>query len=94
VDRSTGSLTVQKQLYVNGVSSGAATIRIDEGAQILIATKSVALALGDKTEALPRRISGALAKGTGFIPFYELRSAGINVTYDPVNDRVSLSTVS
>ncbi len=94
IDRSSGSLTVEKQLYVDGVSSGAATIRIEEGAQILIATKSVAQALGNRTETLPRRISGALAKGTGFIPFYELRGAGIDVSYDPVNDRVSLSTVS
>lgn len=90
-DRSDGSLTVEKPLFVDGKSSGAATIRIEEGAQILIATSSVARALGEKANALPRRITGALATGTGFIPFYELRGAGVDVTYDPVNDRVSLS---
>ena len=94
LDRTDGSLTVEKQLFVDGVSTGEATIRIESGAQILISTTSVAKALGDKTEALPRRISGALAKSTGFIPFYELRSAGIDVRYDPITDRVSLSTAS
>ncbi|MEP5938625.1 MAG: hypothetical protein ABJ239_09885 [Erythrobacter sp.] len=94
VDKTTGSLTVEKQLFVDGVSTGEATIRIESGAQILISTTSVARALGDRTEALPRRISSALAKSTGFIPFYELRGAGIDVTYDPITDRVSLSTVS
>lgn len=90
-NRSDGSLTVEKPLFVDGKSSGAATIRIEEGAQILIATSSVARALGEKANTLPRRISGALASGTGFIPFYELRGAGVDVAYDPVNDRVSLS---
>lgn len=93
-DRADGSLTVQKPLYVDGVSSGSATIRIEEGAQILIATSAVARALGDKTEQLPSRISGALARGDGFIPFYELRGAGLAVEYDPVTDRISLSMPS
>jgi hypothetical protein len=93
-DRSDGSLTVRKPLFVDGVSSGSATIRIEEGAQILIATSAVARALGEKTERLPSRISGALAQGNGFIPFYELRGAGVAVEYDPVSDRISLSTPS
>lgn len=93
-DRSDGSLTVRKPLFVDGVSAGPATIRIEEGAQILIATKSVAQALGERANSLPKRISGALASGTGYIPFYELRGAGIEVEYDPVKDRVSLSTKS
>ena len=93
-DSADGSLTVEKQLIVDGVSTGEATIRIESGAQILISTTSVARALGDRTEALPRRISSALAKSTGFIPFYELRGAGIDVAYDPITDRVTLSTVS
>ncbi len=94
VDHSDGSLTVQKPLFVNGVSAGAATIRIESGAQVLIATSSVAKALGDRADALPRRITNALAKGSGFIPFYELRSAGIQVEYDAARDRVSLSMPS
>lgn len=89
-----GSLTVTKQLLVDGRSRGSATIRIEEGAQILIATASVADALGQQVENLPRRISGAIATRTGFIPFHELRGAGITVEYDPVTDRVSLSTGS
>ncbi|MGQ7829479.1 hypothetical protein [Altererythrobacter sp. Z27] len=89
-----GSLTVTKQLLVDGKSRGSATIRIEEGAQILIATASVADALGPQVDNLPRRISGAIATRTGFIPFHELRGAGIAVEYDPVTDRVSLSTNS
>lgn len=89
-----GSLTVTKALLVDGQSRGDATIRIEEGAQILIATSSVAEALGAKVSTLPRRVAGALASGSGFIPFHELRGAGIAVEYDPVTDRVSLSTPS
>ena len=94
VNREDGSLTVDKQLYVDGVSIGQATIRIESGANILISTTSVAQALGDRADALPRRISSALATNSGFIPFYELRGAGIGVSYDPITDRVSLSTAS
>jgi hypothetical protein len=89
-----GSLTVTKPLLVDGQSRGDATIRIEEGAQILIATTSVANALGSKVDSLPRRVAGALASGSGFIPFHELRGAGIAVEYDPVTDRVSLSMPS
>lgn len=94
IDARDGALTVEKPLYINGVRSGAAKIRIEEGAQILISTSAVAHALGDRAENLPGRISGALAQGTGFIPFYELRGAGIAVEYDPVGDKVSLSMPS
>lgn len=94
VDSSDGSLTVQKPLFVNGVNAGAATIRIESGAQVLIATSSVAKALGDRANALPSRITNALTKGSGFIPFYELRSAGIQVEYDAARDRVSFSIPS
>ncbi|MFZ9396298.1 MAG: hypothetical protein ACO25F_09600, partial [Erythrobacter sp.] len=89
-----GSLTVTKPLLVDGKNRGSATIRIEEGAQIYIATASVADALGDQADTLPRRIAGALATRSGFIPFHELRGAGIAVEYDPVTDRVSLSTNS
>ena len=93
-DPGDSSVTVEKPLYVDGVSTGSAKIRIEEGAQILIATSAVARALGEKTEQLPSRISGALAQGDGFIPFYELRGAGVAVEYDPVTDRISLSMPS
>jgi len=93
-DASDGSLTVEKPIYINGVKTGAAKIRIEEGAQILIATSAVAKALGDRATTLPSRISSQLAQGTGYIPFYELRGAGIAVEYDPVGDRVSLSMPS
>ena len=86
-----GSLTVTKPLLVDGEARGNATIRIEEGAQILMATSSVANALGSRVENLPRRVAGAIATGTGFIPFHELRGAGISVEYDAVNDRVALS---
>ena len=94
LDRKDGSLTVSKPLLVDGVAAGSATIRIEEGAQILISASAVAKALGPKAEKLPKRISTALAKGSGFIPFYELRGAGISVVYDPVRDRVAMSTPS
>lgn len=93
-DLGDGSLMVKKPLYVDGASAGMATIRIEEGAQIFIATSALAKALDGHMDRLPKRIVGALEKGTGFIPFHELRGAGIVVDYDPVADRVSLSLPS
>lgn len=94
LDRSDGSLTVEKPLIVDGVSAGSATIRIEEGAKILISVSSVSKALGSKANSLPKRITGALDKGSGFIPFYELRGAGIAVEYDAAQDRVAMSMPS
>lgn len=91
---SDGSLTVTKPLLVDGESKGRATIRIEEGAQIFIATSAVAEALGPRAQNLPTRIATALETGNGFIPFHELRGAGVAVEYDPVTDRVSLSMPS
>ena len=91
---SDGSLTVTKPLLVDGESKGRATIRIEEGAQIYIATSAVAEALGPRAQNLPSRIATALETGNGFIPFHELRGAGVAVEYDPVTDRVSLSMPS
>lgn len=89
-----GSLTVTKPLLVDGESKGRAAIRIEEGAQLYIATAAVADALGSRAQALPNRIASALETGSGFIPFHELRGAGVAVEYDPVTDRVSLSMPS
>lgn len=91
---SDGSLTVTKALLVDGESKGRAAIRIEEGAQLYIATAAVADALGPRVQTLPRRIVSALETGSGFIPFHELRGAGVAVEYDPVTDRVSLSMPS
>nr|WP_298897308.1 hypothetical protein [uncultured Altererythrobacter sp.] len=91
---SDGSLTVTKALLVDGESKGRAAIRIEEGAQLYIATAAVADALGPRAQALPSRIVSALETGNGFIPFHELRGAGVAVEYDPVTDRVSLSMPS
>lgn len=91
---SDGSLTVTKALLVDGENKGRAAIRIEEGAQLYIATAAVADALGSRAQALPSRIVSALETGSGFIPFHELRGAGVAVEYDPVTDRVSLSMPS
>ena len=93
-NESDGSLTVTKALLVDGESKGSAAIRIEEGAQLYIATAAVADALGPRAQALPTRIVTALETGSGFIPFHELRGAGVAVEYDPVTDRVSLSMPS
>ncbi len=90
-DASDGSLTVTKPLLVDGESKGRAAIRIEEGAQLYIATAAVADALGARAQTLPTRIVTALETGSGFIPFHELRGAGVAVEYDPVTDRVSLT---
>lgn len=93
-DASDGSLTVTKPLFVDGQDKGSAAIRIEEGAQIFITASSVAEALGPRIQALPSRVATALETGDGFIPFHELRGAGMTVEYDPVSDRISLTMPS
>ena len=91
---SDGSVQTDMPLLVNGVARGSAQIRIADSAQILIATSSLASAIGDQSSRLPSRMKTALDSGTGFLPFYELRAAGIDVQYDPVNDRIALTLPS
>ncbi|NVE94188.1 hypothetical protein HUO12_04665 [Altererythrobacter sp. JGD-16] len=88
---SDGSVQTSMALQVNGVARGSAQIRVADSAQILIATGSLASAIGEQASSLPPRLKTALDDGTGFLPFYELRAAGIDVQYDPVNDRIALT---
>ncbi|XUU59829.1 hypothetical protein ACRAQ6_09635 [Erythrobacter sp. HA6-11] len=91
---SDGSVQTSMALQVNGVARGSAQIRVADSAQILIATGSLASAIGDQATSLPPRLKTALDDGTGFLPFYELRAAGIDVQYDAANDRIALTLPS
>lgn len=87
-----GALDLNIDLVVDGQNQGKASFRVEDGAQILISASSARKAFGTKGQQLPSRIAKALATGTGYIPFYELRSAGIEVEYDPVKDVVSITS--
>ncbi|WP_394727331.1 hypothetical protein [Altererythrobacter sp. GH1-8] len=91
---SDGSIQTRMPLIVDGVARGTADIRVADNAQILIATSSVARAIGSRASTLGPRLSAALENGTGFLPFYELRAAGIEVQYDAVQDRIALTLPS
>lgn len=93
-DRNDGSIETTMPLLLNGKASGNAQIRIVDNAQIQIATRAVANAVGERRAELGPRLSSALESGTGFLPFHELRAAGINVQYDPVNNRIALTLPS
>lgn len=91
---SDGGIDTSMPITVNGVSSGNADIRVADNAQILIASRSLAQAIGPFADTLPPRLASSLADGTGFVPFYELRAANIDVQYDPVANRISLTLPS
>ncbi len=91
---SDGNIETSMPLLVDGVESGTAKIQVADNAQILIATSSVARAVGARASALSPRLSSALESGSGYLPFYELRAAGIDVQYDPIRDRLALTLPS
>ena len=91
---SEGAVETRMALFVDGASRGEASIRIADSAQILIATDAVAAAIGERRSRLPSRLANMLESGEGFIPFYELRAAGITVEYDPIKDSIALTLPS
>lgn len=81
-------------LLVDGISKGSARIRVADNAQILIAAGTLAQALGERGKALSPSLSARLERDTGFIPFHDLRAAGIDVRYDAAKDHISLTLPS
>lgn len=86
------ALEVTKAVHANGAPKGRVALRIMNDTTILIDSEVLAGLLGDdpakaKVTSLARKSSAGR-----FVEFDTLRSAGIDVRYDPVRDIVVLSS--
>lgn len=78
------TIEVRKTVRVNGADVGALTVRIDESARLY--------ANGSQLSALlpPDSVKPAAAADQ-FLSFDQLRSAGVNIRYDPTQDKLMIS---
>lgn len=81
-----------KNIRLNGADAGRTTIRVTSGSALFIARNE----LSDLLEAAGRKdLSAGLAEigSPGrFVSFDEMRKLGLGVRYDPVSDRILVST--
>lgn len=89
-----GSIETTMPLVVDGVAKGPAQIRVADNAQILISAGAVSRAIGARRNSLPPSLASKLEAGSGFLPFHELRTAGIDVKYDATKDQIALKLPS
>lgn len=86
-----GGFSVRKPLIANGVAYGDVELRIMGDTRIFVNANQISGLLADRGERGAAAVRKA-AGGNGFVEFDDMRAAGIDVRYDPVRDRIVLST--
>lgn len=81
--QSASALQVRKEVQHNGESVGRVEIRIDNNSAIYVAR-------ADLVRIVPSASDEAERLGDDYLGLAALREAGINLRYDPVNDRLVL----
>lgn len=74
-----GDLEVSKQVNLDGRSVGTVGVVIDQYSQLHVST-------ADLSEVLPAELFTQITAEGDYVAFDALRTSGINVRYDPVND--------
>ena len=88
LDSSSGAfIEVKKPVIVDGVDKGKITLRISSGSTVLVNAKEAAALAG---EILPDNESALLTE-TDYVSFERLRTAGVTVRYDAINDRLIMA---
>lgn len=85
-----GAVEARKGVRLDGVDAGSAAIRISSTSALFISRdefRGLLDASGHKD--LAARVAGA---SSGFVSFDEIRRLGFGVRYDPVTDRILVST--
>lgn len=85
-----GAVEARKGVRLDGVDAGSAAIRISSTSALFIARdefRNLLDASGHKD--LAERVASA---SSGFVSFDEIRRLGFGVRYDPVTDRILVST--
>lgn len=83
------AIEIRKAIRLNGADAGQAPIHVDASSRLSIAREELArLLAGSGQQGLSER----LGTGERFVSFDEMRRQGIEIRYDPVTDRVLVST--
>ena len=84
------AVDTRKNVRVDGVEVGSATIRVTSGSALFIARDDFRALLNTSGHKdLAARVTGG---GAGFASFGEIRRLGFGVRYDPVTDRILVSS--
>jgi hypothetical protein len=87
-----GTLDARKSVRLDGVDVGTTAIRITSGSALFIARDDLRnLLTASGREDLAARITGG-ERSAAFVSFDEIRRLGFGVRYDPVSDRILVST--
>jgi hypothetical protein len=89
-DDSSGPIEARKGVRLDGVDVGTTAIRITSGSALFIARDDLRglLSASGRIDLSERIASGSAA----FVSFDEIRRLGFGVRYDPITDRILVST--
>jgi len=82
------AIDVRKPVRLNGAEAGSATVRVTPGSTLLMAREELGRLLARAGLA---ELAGQVGSG-GYVSFDDMRDKGITVRYDPVTDRLLVST--
>lgn len=83
------AIELRKAVRLNGADAGDARIRVSGSSTLSIAREELGRLLARSGQ---RELIGRLGSGGQFVSFEEMRRQGIEVRYDPVSDRILVST--
>lgn len=82
------AIDVRKSVRLNGAEAGSAKIRVTSGSTLLMARDELGRLLARAGLA---ELAGQVGSG-GYVSFDDMRDKGITVRYDPVTDRLIVTT--
>jgi hypothetical protein len=83
------AIELRKAVRLNGADAGDARIRVSGSSTLSIAREELGRLLARSGQ---RELVGQMGSGGQFVSFEEMRRQGIEVRYDPVSDRILVST--
>lgn len=83
------AIELRKAVRLNGADAGDARIRVSGSSTLSIAREELGRLLARSGQ---RELIGQLGSDGQFVSFDEMRRQGIEVRYDPVSDRILVST--
>lgn len=89
-----GLIAIKKTIMVNGNQAGSFDLQIGDANRILISRDTLTQAFENTDTAMPTGMRNLLDKTTGLIGLDAIRGPNTTVQYDPISDRLMISTTS
>ena len=83
------AIEIRKAIRLNGADAGQARIHVGASSRLSIAREELARLLARSGQ---QELSESLGAGERFVSFDEMRRQGIEIRYDPITDRILVST--